>query len=249
MPVGVIATAASIAQAINPAIFSSAPAYSLLGVVVITISGTYLVVRPRKSIKYRFPDARQEIVLEVGNVFNSPVAVITTDRKFSHDLTQIGDDSLMGQLVTRYPCVPSILSQDVAYPSPGTQVDPGTVVDMSLGTPPTRHRALLLACGQPGVDGTETTWSDLSHTFIGLWSGLRNRNLSEASVPVLGSGFSGTRLSHAALLQLLLFSYVSATKDRPVTPLLRVVVAQEDYDWDSWLRADRLLRGLGLMRA
>lgn len=52
---GVMATGAGIAQAVDSNVFSTMPAFSLLGVVLATMFLTYVLARPRESMVYRFP--------------------------------------------------------------------------------------------------------------------------------------------------------------------------------------------------
>ena len=245
---GVMATGAGIAQAVDSNVFSTMPAFSLLGVVLATMFLTYVLARPRESMVYRFPDTGCNLVIEVGDVFNAPVTVVTANQTLDHEHEKVGRDSLMGQLLTRFPISRERLEGHQMFPHKGAGLDPGELLDLRMDHPGDPARVLVLSCGRPSPDGSETSWSELALALNGLWSGIRSRNLSEVAVPVIGSGFSGARQSHAALLQVLLLTYVNASNDRQVARNLRVVVSPEDFDWDSWLRAGRLLRGLGLRK-
>ncbi len=246
--VGVIATVAGIVQTVEPTLLTGLPAFSLLAGIIFVVVVIYVSQRPRRIMSYKIPNSGYSITLEVGDVFDSSVCVVTADCSLDCDLGTVGHDSLMGQFVRRHAWGLRELRAHPSFPSKGQNLSPGTVIDIQDGASVGAVRVLLVACGAPGPGGSETSWTDLTLALNGLWDGVRLRNLSEVAVPVIGSGFSGARQSHASLLLLLLLTYVSASNDRQVARKLRIIVAPDDFDWDSWSRAGKLLQGLGLQK-
>ena len=248
--IGVLATLMGIAQALNPDIFSRFPGYTLLCLILSVLLITYLIIKPKKILEFCLNDGRHKVTIEIGDVFNTNTFVVTADQAYSSDLSSVGNESLIGQAKNSLPNFDSKLSTSINMINAGSNhYEPGTVIELDIDElNADNKRVLILACGSPSADGTETNWTDLSKSLVGLWSYIRSKNISEISVPVIGSGFSGTRLSHSSLLQLILFSYYSSYSDRPVVKHLRIVVHKEDYDWDAWLRASRLLSGLGMKK-
>ena len=248
-PVGVIATFVGLLQAIVPSLFVDLPPHLLISTLALVLFITYLLVRPTFRLKFTLPENKTSIEIKMGDIFLEKLPVITADQMFSSDLSAVGEDSLMGQLVQKKPDFADILKLQPEFPHKSELVEPGTVIDLEndlVGKDEKFNRIIILACGKPCLDGTETNWSDLSRSLIGLWNYIRSKNISEVSIPVIGSGFSGSRLSHSALLQFIIYSFYSANNDRLVVRKLTIVVHKADYDWDSWIHAKRLLRGIGI---
>lgn len=243
--IGAIATVVGTVQVFIPDVLNVFPKYTLALLVVIACVATYLIVRPKKELAFALRDGRFTLELVVGDLFEQSSIVITADQALNSNVDLVGPDSLMGQANSKISNFKKILEEKrdgVGELHAGSVVDLGEVT-MNNGK---SKRVFVVACGRPTVGGTETDWSDLSESYIGLWNYLRSKNISDVSVPVIGSGFSSARLSHPSLLQLLIYSYYSAFCDRPVVRKLRVVVDEEDYDWDSWQSANRVLTGLGV---
>lgn len=246
--VGVIATVVGTVQVFIPNVLTVFPEYSLACLVVVVCLATYLVVRPRRRLQFQFNDGRFTLELVVADLFDDSAIVLTADQALNSDVLLVGGESLIGQAQSRISDFPSPIE---SYRGQETKLKPGVVVDLNelVTSDGEKQRVFVLACGRPTADGTETGWKDLSDSYLGLWNFLRSKNITEVTVPVIGSGFSGARLSHGSLLQLLIFSYYSAFSDRPVVKKLRIVVDEDDYNWDAWQRASRVLDGLGVKKA
>jgi len=252
--IGFVATFLEVVDYFDDSIVDSFPKYFIPLVLLFVLVITYLSVRPKKALKYKIPGRNQSIEIIVDDIFNHKNIVITADRALSTD--RIGRESLVTQLLEKEPHFKTVLTSYKNKESDFKLLKSGAVInlidDLKTSTSTTDQSTfedvLLLACGSPSENGTDTDWSSLSESFTGLWQHLRAENMQSIAIPVIGSGYSKARLNHSAILQMILLSYVSANKDKTIVKSIKIVVDEEDYSWDDWLRADSLLHGLDLER-
>lgn len=226
--VGVASGLAGLAQFIWPTLPSSIT--PRVAVASLVLGGVLLaLLRLRRSkLVAKFPSGEWIVSIEAGDLFDHRNAVITVDRGWSAALETVGSDSLVGQLTARLGAAERGALQDrLRHLSSEGPADSGSCAELSLTYANAVHTVVLLTVGTPTESGTETAWQRLWQAHDGLWRFVRKRNMSDLAAPVVGAGFSNSRLSHSAVLMTFLLSFHSAALDRPVCPRLVITVPTE----------------------
>jgi hypothetical protein len=191
-------------------------------------------------------DQAWSIEIGLGDLFRGRTIVVTVDQNWSVDVAAAGGDSLVGQLLQRTSATSRADIEKALVERAASKTWPGATM---LVRPQPEAGAfedvILLAVGMPTLSGTETVWQHLWLSYDGLWEAVRSRNVSELTCPVIGAGFSNSRLSHAAVLQTLLLSFHAASVDRPVCRRLALVLDPTVNARTELAHVRTLLRGLG----
>jgi hypothetical protein len=179
--------------------------------------------------------------LVVGDLFDSPQIVVTADREFSHDSSNIGRASLIAQLLARLNERDRAIVRDrLRSVAKATPAEPGTAVTLSTNG----LTVTVVAVSSLAQDGTSTTtWSELWTAYDGLWHHIRAEKLEAITVPVIGAGFAGSSLDAGSVLGGLVVAFHSASMERRVCANLTVVLQPEHAGLIA--PASRLLTALG----
>ncbi len=188
-----------------------------------------------------------EVEIVRGNLLDFEPIVVTADRRFSVGFDTMGASTLVGQLIGRLGS--SAVDQfRASLPSVADRlVEPGeTVLVLLDGASPAR--VFVVACGVPGPSASETPSEHLWTVYSGLWRCVRRNRVVEVSLPVVGAGFSGSRLSHSAVPSLLVLSLHAASLDSPVCRRARIVVAERDWTNSTIPTIQEFLGAIGYVR-
>lgn len=216
--------------------------HPLAATVALISIGLLLHVVNRSSAGLRATAGVYDWSIEIrsGNLLDWPRLAVTTDRYFRSSLTEVGDASLVGQLVNRFG--PDEVEQAFVPVRTGRSLpaNPGEVATVCLDG----VEVLLVPLASDDTEGGSiTTWRDLATGFDGLWAALRRSNSTNLAVPILGSGFAGAVLDRRVVLSALIVSFHAACLERPVCKTLTVVLAGDVHHSDFDVR--ELLRSLG----
>lgn len=187
-------------------------------VIPILVVGTIVAVSrvlPRASVSLRHPHGTGRLTLEQGDLFDvvdSPI-VITMNRNLDVARPWVPDESLIRQLVRSWfdgDDAPVRRAVGLAPEQPGLReaVDPGTVVELRSG----ERRALLLAVSNRNDETRSTVATgEIWDALQLLWMHCRREGYPRVSAPVIGAGFSESRIGQAPLLMLLITSFVASS--------------------------------------
>jgi hypothetical protein len=202
-----------------------------------------------------------EIEISTGNLFEEQgnIAFGCSDCFDTEPETVVGPNSLIAQLVTIFhkgdhKALDSLILQYLDNQKIRGKNDPdklfGKNIRFDLGTvaivPVRDKKAFLLVFSVTNDDKTTTTSTEeLWMSLCRLWVAIRrNGFLSPIAVPVFGSGLARFPASRISLIQLLLLSFVIASRESKVSKKLTLVISEHDYDPAEMMEAIGLLETL-----
>ena len=213
----------------------------------------------RYGRRLRGPNA--EIVITVGDLFTFPsnIAIGCSDCFDTKAPDAVDPKSLIAQLVSRVDGVlagtlDQLIAQSLASHSIAGTVDPGftrgknarfpvgTVAVVKEGP----RKVFLTVFSKANYDKTtHTTQEDLWLSLSALWKVVRrDGGLEPIAVPVWGSGLAYFNAARISLIQIVLLSFVIATRERPVSRKLTLVIHEKDYDPEEMAEAIQLVNTL-----
>lgn len=223
----------------------------------------YAFVRSIPPLRYgrhlRGPNAQIEIV--VGDLFATPsnIALGCSDCYDTQAPDSVAPNSLIAQLVdTSYEGNPGTLDERIkqsldAYNVTGAvdegftrgkkeRFPVGTVAVVKAGA----RKVFLTVFSKANHDKTtNTTQDDLWLSLSALWKVVRrDGGLEPIAVPVWGSGLALFNAARISLIQIVLLSFVIATRERPVSRKLTLVIHEKDYDPEEMSEAIQLVNTL-----
>lgn len=94
-------------------------------------------------------------------------------------------------------------------------------------------------------DYTETSNDLIISSLRKLWPRIRNEgNGEEFSVPVFGTGYSKTNISHCLMIQLIVCLYALYSKSNQISKKMNIVIHPENYDPGEMEALDFFLRSV-----
>jgi hypothetical protein len=202
-----------------------------------------------------------EIEIKVGNLLEEPsnIAFGCSDCFDTEPEVVVGPNSLIAQLVRRFykgdhqaldsHIFQYLNSNNISGKDDSTKLF-GKKTRFDLGTvaivPVQDYKAFLLVFSVTNDDKTTTTtkedlWGSLCH----LWAAIRrNGFLEPITVPVFGSGLARFPASRISLIQLLVLSFVIASREAKVSKKLTISIATQDYDPAEMVEVIEFLRTL-----
>lgn len=251
--VGAIATGLTLVQFAQPLVLNDLPLWiwGLACAVVLLIAVIQSI--PHKSQAYTYEQGGWAVELVRGSLLDYPVnSVLTSDRQASTRLEVVGAGSLIGQAIrTWYGGDEEKLECDVKA---ALALEPALSRDkLPLGTlipigDRKKLRAWLVCIATRRKDGPRTAWSELAEGYSEMWGNLRGLVLEEVNCPIVGAGFAGTSLAPRQHLIFLLLSFHGSSLEARVTPRLRIVISQRDFDPRMYRAAHAMLAELGYQR-
>ncbi len=108
------------------------------------------------------------------------------------------------------------------------------------------RNVFLTAFSRTNLDTTtETSKEDLWLSLCHLWTGVRQRGyLAPVSIPVWGTGLARVPASRLSLIQVVILSFVIATRENKVSNQLTLVFAEGDYSVHEMREAVQLVDAL-----
>lgn len=220
-----------------------APGYAVL--VLLSLIMAVVFNFPRKSISGSLSSPNSTIEIKVGDLFDeSGHLVIGTNDVFD---TELGDiiksSSVQGQFLTRiYGGDQERLDAEIAevlkrrglngiidadkIKGKTTRYPLGTTLTLSSAT----QKYFLIAYGYLQNDlrvksSADVLWTSLSE----LWEQVRlYGHGTQVAIPIVGSGLARVKLSHTVLIQLIILSFIAASKNEYVAEKLTVMVYPQD---------------------
>jgi hypothetical protein len=197
---------------------------------VLLIGGAVIVLLrtlPSSHLKMRHSNYSAEFELRTADIFaasDAPI-VVTANRNFDVSGRWVSEHSLVALLAENwFAGSRSELKTAIGLQVAGTAEAPiGTIVrlDADLGT------ALLLGVARRDPVTTSTALvKEIAQAESALWEYVRANNLAEITVPLIGAGFSRTKVGPIPLLMVLLISYVTASMEVP-TCRLQIVLGTD----------------------
>jgi len=218
-----------------------------LGLVVISLVLAFVKYFPRRAFCYSLSSPDSSIEIKIGDLFDQPGhLVIGANDVFDTELGEIiKPSSVQGQFLKRiYNNNQLRLDSDIdralesyrneRQEEPNKQKGKserypiGTTI--ALGDPDTRY--FLTAYGRMGNDlkissDADHIWKSLSK----LWEQARLKGHGiEVSIPIVGSDLARTNLPRMALIQLLVISFISASKKEFVSEKLTIMIYPNDME-------------------
>ena len=202
---------------------------------------------PRKSVSGRLSAPDSTIEIKIGNLFDEPGhLVIGANDVFDTELGEvIKSSSVQGQLLTRVydgnqgrldaeidaalQFLPISKIQEINKTKGKTLRYPiGTTI--ALGTENKRY--FLSAYGYMGNDlRVKSTADNIWCSLIHLWEEVRLKGHGlEVAMPVIGSDLARTNLPRMALAQLIIISFIAASKKEFITTKLTIVIRRQDLE-------------------
>lgn len=251
--VGAIATTVGLVQFAWPDILDFVPLWLFgVGAFVLLMAAVIQSV-PRKSQAYSYELGGWTIELVRGNLLDFPInTVLTSDRQASTALDVVGKGSLIGQAITHwYAGDDAALEEHVQA---ALALDPslqrnslplGALLPIGASG---RIRAWFVCIATRRKDGPRTAWSELSEGYSQMWNNLRRLVLEDIHIPIVGAGFAGTILAPRQNLIYLLLSFHGSSLEARVTPRLRIIISERDFDPRMYRAAHAMLTELGYKR-
>jgi hypothetical protein len=233
----------------------------LIGVLLISLLWSLARSFPPQTFRRRYRASNVEIEISVGDILkeHSHIAFGVSECFDTEPEVVIGGGSLMAQMVRHafsgnHTLLDGAISDALRRSKLTARHDPdkdfgkpnrypiGSVAIIEVNS----RKVFLTAFSVTNADGTTTTskdnlWSSLSQ----LWSEfVRVGQTEPLAVPVLGSGISRVQASRISLIQLLILSFVIATRERVVSRHLKIVIYENDYDPVEMAEAIELIKTL-----
>lgn len=206
-------------------------------------------------------EANAGIEVVIGDLFAAPanIALGCSDCYDTDAPASVNPKSLIAQLVSRSfggrpAALDGLIMQSLAsYNLTGT-VDPGiargkkerfpvgTVAVVKEGS----RKIFLTVFSKANHDKTtDTTQDDLWLSLSAMWKVVRRAGgLEPIAVPVWGSGLANFNAPRISLIQIVLLSFVIATREKPVSRKLTLVIHEKDYDPEEMSEAIQLVNTL-----
>jgi len=206
--------------------------------------GAYRVL-PQKHVELRIKSIDTTIEVKFGDIFESEgLKAIPVNEFFDSDLgNHVASLSIHGQLIERFfsghsESFDKLVENELdGKPYESVKRKSGRERRYSVGTTPVidvkNERFLLPALCYTDL-GTLKASCDvptLWKALTGLWSTARNRaNGDTVSVPLIGGGLAGIGLPPSQLLQLILLSIVTASRERHITSVIHIVLPWKCFE-------------------
>jgi hypothetical protein len=213
--------------------------------VAFSILGSLILKFPRRSVSKSMVSPESTIEIKVGDLFHENAhLVVGTNDCFD---TELGDvikkTSVQGQFLSRiYDGDQTRLDSDINQLLTETEIEPkadsekqkGKNLRYPIGTALALGNSgkyyFLLAYGQMNneakcVSSIDDIWNSLSS----LWE--RVRSLGQAkpiAMPIIGSDLARTGLPREILVELIILSFITASKEEFVTKKLTIMVHPDD---------------------
>ena len=216
----------------------------LVMIVVGVFWGVYRVL-PQEHVELRIKSIDTTIKIKFGNIFESEgLKVIPVNEFFDSDLgDHVSSLSIHGQLIESFfsghpESFDKLVENELdGKPYEYVNRESGRERRYSVGTTPVidvnSERFLLPALCNTDL-GTLKASCDvptLWKALMGLWSTARNRaNGAAVSVPLIGGGLAGIGLPPSQLLQLILLSIVTSSRERHITSVIHIVLPRECFE-------------------
>ncbi|HEY0771877.1 MAG TPA: macro domain-containing protein [Sphingobacteriaceae bacterium] len=228
------------------------------GLVFFSLVIAVILNRPRRSFSRQLSSPDVVVMIKIGDLFDEPAhLVIGTNDVFDTELGEvIKPSSVQGQFLTRrYHGDQKRLDRDIevelAHLSPHKIWEPnkpkgkvwrypiGTTIVLGGGD----KRYFLNAYGRMGNDlRVKATADDVWHSLSCLWEQVRLKGHgAEIAVPVIGSDLARTNLPRRALMQLIILSFIAASKETFVAQKLTIVIHPKDVDLVDLYALEELL--------
>ena len=218
---------------------------ALLGLLALSVVAALVMCRPRHSVTVRLSSPDTAIEIRVGDLFAEPGHIVVgTNDCFDTELGDvISQKSVQGQfLQQRYRSDVGQLDRDIEaalaeYADRRTEDTEkhrgkrwrypiGTVIALGAGS----CRCFLPAYTRMGNDLVCQSNADwIWRTLSALWCEVRGKGeCGEVSIPIIGSELARTGLPRQTLVQLIVISFLVASKRDVVSRKLNVVVHPSD---------------------
>lgn len=233
--------------------------FAYAALMLIATIGTLVYIFPKTEISKRLSSPDSKITVKVGDLFTEPGhLVVGMNDVFD---TEIGDiikkTSIQGQFLERIynsdrEKLDNEIDQALAYKhflvdetkkrGKNRRYELGTVAILGLGT----RRYFCSAYSYMGSDlKAQSNYKRLSQCLHELWEAVRLKAQSTTVVmPVVGSDLARTNVPHEILIQLIVLSFVLASKEQLVTKDLQIIIHPGDYSKVDMLRLERLLESI-----
>ena len=216
---------------------------------------------PPLSYRKKFRASNVSIEISTGDLFteSSSIAFGCSECFDTESITVIGSKSLMAQLVREHFRGNQTLLDDAIISSLSNQnisgtLDPeknfGKKIRFPIGTvaviPAPHGKIFLVAFSRTKDDRTTvTSKEDLWASLCALWAMFKKEGFMEPiAVPLFGAGLAGVPVSRVSLTQLLILSFIIASREMTVSRKLKLVINEGDYDPEEISEAIELLKTL-----
>lgn len=214
----------------------------VLMILISCVYGTYRSYHKR-SIRFKIKTTNSFVTILCGDIFETEgKKVIPVNEFFDSQLGDlVAESSVHGQLIVRnFGNNYSFLDQLVAKDLAGNQHEvvkrkKGNTKKFPIGTTaivcPQHEDFFLVALCHTDLQtlkayaGVPELWKALSD----LWEHMRNKAANQkVSLPLIGGGLSGIDLPPMHLLQLIVLSFVVATKKNKITNEIQILIFDEN---------------------
>ncbi len=233
---------------------------SYIGIVLVSIISSYYLSRGKKHLEKSISGNSSKITVHVGDLLGQQThLIIGTNDVFDTELGNvIKPCSIQGQFTQRiYNSDISRLNKDIETALRKKAVScsedenkyEGKTKRYPIGTTLTLGNAnkyyLCAYCLMNNNLKCESNSDLIWHSLCELWEEVRLTGQGEAiSIPVIGSDLARTGLSRLALIQMIIISFVSATKTQFVSSNLNIVVYSGDVEKVDFVALEHFLESL-----
>ena len=205
--------------------------------------------RPKRDVEERIEGTDVVVQIRVGDILKCNGALIVgsnTTFDTSMDDHTIAADSVQGQFTDKYfrqniveldqkldsalssiPVGTTRTREDKPY-GKLAEYQLGTVVPIQVGETKAYFVAMASLNAERGAGVDANAFQD---ALPRIWNGLRNRGgMEELLCPVLGAKYARLKLTRKELIQVIIRSFVAASREGKVTEKLTVVIRPGDID-------------------
>lgn len=208
--------------------------YAVLLILGLSVLISTVTRRPITSITLGFPQRDFDVEIRIGDLFDSPGAVmISSNTDFEADVAsgKIAPESLQGQFTARYftgnqgelieEIEGYLASESIKVPA-----EYGTTIPIHT------HGKTFYFCAMASLNekGTaSTTVQYVKEALNGLWTHVREAGeLQELAVPLVGTGRGRVKTTRKKMIEIIAQSFVDASNDAVFSSRLVIVVRPED---------------------
>lgn len=218
--------------------------YYIVGYLILSILISFIVIYPKKQVKFSLKNTNTKIEIVFGDLFTMPGnKAFAVDEFFNSTIGKpVAEKSVQGVFIKKIlGGHNSILDNAEANQLNGigeiiANRNHGKNIKYEIGTTiVVKHSNslyFLFAMANSDEDcNTSSTPSLVLKALDGLWNKVRKEgNGNDLNIPLVGDGLSRVGLPKSQLLQLILISILKSTKEKELSSTIRIVLLQEIFD-------------------
>lgn len=227
--------------------------------VIVGIISTF----PKYKIVHKWPASDTQLTIKVGDIFDENTNIaIASSNYFDTQYGIASNISLKSQFINRFyhrnlahvdELINNSLKEQGIEGIFDTKKPQGKQHKFEIGTiailPKQDRKAFLIVFNEIEIVNNDkiikTEPEKINRALYCLWNKYKNYGKKQPlSVPVFGSGLSGTTFSYKLLIQQIVFSYTIYSKNSKISNNLSIIVKEENYSPNLFKELEIFLRSI-----